>query len=128
MAGNRDHRGPGGRWRHGRGGRGGHVDAGGVWIITGIVLGVLVYAGIVLMDVAGFTVVAPLVVVPPVLVALIGANSLLGGGRSHGRSPGRPVGDGREPLPSSGPNGQVESGKGRPSAPGPPVEEPPGPR
>jgi hypothetical protein len=57
--------------------------------------------------VAGFTVVAPLVVIPPVLGALIGANNLLGGGRTHGRSPGRPVGEGQAPLSSSGPNGAL---------------------
>jgi len=63
-------------------------DAGGVWIATGIVLGVLVYAGIVITVMAGFTVAVPLVVIPPVVVGLIGANSLLGGGRTH-RAPPR---------------------------------------
>jgi hypothetical protein len=82
-------------------------DAGGVWIVTGLVAGAIVYAGMVLMMVAGFTVVAPLVVIPPVLGALIGANNLLGGGRTHGRSPGRPVGEGQAPLSSSGPNGAL---------------------
>ena len=85
-------------------------DAGGVWIVTGLVVGAIVYAGMVVMMVAGFTVVAPLVVIPPVLAALIGANNLLGGGRSHGRSPGRPVGQGQAPLSSSGPNGSLPSG------------------
>ncbi len=80
-------------------------DAGGVWIVTGLVVGAIVYAGMVLMMVAGFTVVAPLVVIPPVLAALIGANNLIGGGRTHGRSSGRPVGQGQAPLSSSGPNG-----------------------
>jgi hypothetical protein len=82
-------------------------DRGGVWIVTGLVLGAVVYAGMVLMVVAGVTAVVPLVVIPPVLVALIAANSLLGGGRSHGRSPGRPVGQGRAPLSSRGANGAV---------------------
>jgi hypothetical protein len=82
-------------------------DRGGVWIVTGLVLGVVAYVGIVLMAVAGFTAVLPLVVIPPVLVALIGGNNLLGGGRSHGRSPGRPVGQGRSPLSSGGPNGAI---------------------
>ncbi len=82
-------------------------DGGGVWIVTGLVLGAAVYAGMVLMVVAGVTAVVPLVVIPPVLVALIAANNLLGGGRSHGRSPGRPVGRGRAPLSSSGPNGAI---------------------
>jgi hypothetical protein len=85
------------------------TDDGGVWIVTGLVLGGIVYAGMVAMLVAGFTPVAPLVVVPPVLLALIAANNLLGGGRSHGRSAGRPVGQGRAPLSSSGPNGPVPS-------------------
>jgi hypothetical protein len=96
-----------------------------VWIVTGLVLGAVVYAGMVLMVVAGVTAVVPLVVIPPVLVALIGANSLLGGGRSYGRSPGRPVGP--APLPSRGPNGAI------PTDPSPPdgstvAGEPPGPR
>ena len=77
-------------------------DAGGVWIVTGIVLGVLLYGCIVLMDVAGFTAVAPLVVIPPVLLGLIAANNLLRGGRSHGRPTGRPVGGGQAPLASLG--------------------------
>lgn len=82
-------------------------DAGGVWIATGIVAGLMVYALIVLMDVAGFTAVLPLVVVPPVVLGLIAANSLLGGGRGHGRSSGRPVGEGGTPLSSSGTDGTV---------------------
>jgi hypothetical protein len=99
-----------------------------VWIITGIVLGVLVYAGVVLMYVAGFTPVAPLVVIPPVLIGLIAGNNLLGGGRSHGRSPGRPVGGGREPLSSSGPNGPVKPRTGGPPLADPVAEEPREPR
>ncbi|MGD0312047.1 MAG: hypothetical protein ABSC90_06265 [Acidimicrobiales bacterium] len=91
--------------RYGRPPRRTPDDTGGVWILTGIVLGLLVYAGMVLMLVAGFSGVAPLVVIPPVLLALIAANNLLGGGRTHGRSPGRPVGQGQAPLSSSGPNG-----------------------
>jgi hypothetical protein len=98
-------------------------DTGGVWIVTGLVVGAIVYAGMVMMMVAGFTVVAPLVVIPPVLAALIGANNLLGGGRSHGRSPGRPVGQGQAPLSSSGPNGALPS-----ATPGPAAEEGRGPR
>jgi len=91
--------------RYGRAARRVSDDTGGVWIVTGIMLGVLVYVGMVLMLVAGFSGVAPLVVIPPVLLALIAANNLLGGGRTHGRSPGRPVGQGQAPLSSSGPNG-----------------------
>ncbi len=103
-------------------------DTGGVWIVTGIVLGVLLYGFIVLMDVAGFTVVAPLVIIPPVLVALIAGNNLLGGGRTHGRSPGRPVGGGQAPLSSSGPNGPVKPATGAAPRPGPVAEEPRDPR
>jgi len=75
-------------------------DRGGVWIVTGIVLCALVYAGCVLMAVAGFTAVVPLVVVPPVLLGIIAANSLLGGGRDHGRTQGR-----RQNPPSEEPTG-----------------------
>jgi len=98
-----------------------------VWIVTGLVLGAVVYAGMVLMVAAGVTAVVPLVVIPPVLVALIAANSLLGGGRSHGRSPGRPAGQGPAPLSSRGPNAAI------PADPSPPDGsavggEPSGPR
>ncbi len=109
-------------------------DAGGVWIVTGIVLGVLLYGFIVLMDVAGFTPVAPLVILPPILVALIGANSLLGGGRT--RSTPQPV-PRRAPVssdaaPSNGaPSRQLSSNgsAGRPAdgtlpPPAPSAEEP----
>jgi hypothetical protein len=73
-------------------------DAGGVWIVTGIVLGVLVYAGIVVTVMAGFTVALPLVVIPPVVVGLIGASNLLNGGRNpHARPGPRPPGP-DEPL------------------------------
>jgi hypothetical protein len=97
-------------------------DAGGVWIVTGIVLGVLLYGFIVLMDVAGFTAVAPLVIIPPVLVALIGANSLLGGGRTRSRPSPRPVSQMRAPAPSGQPAGQPAEG-GLPAS-GPSAEEP----
>jgi hypothetical protein len=82
-------------------------DAGGVWILTGIVLGALVYAGVVLMVVAGFTAAVPFVVIPPVIVAMIGANSLLGGGRPARASSGPtppPTGAGG-PAPRKPPNG-----------------------
>jgi hypothetical protein len=91
--------------------RAGRDDAGGVWIITGILLGALVYAGMVLMMVAGFTAIVPFVVIPPVIVAMIGANSLLGGGRPSrpARAPSGPIpppaaGDGA--APRRRPNGQ----------------------
>jgi hypothetical protein len=90
-------------------------DAGGVWIRTGWVLGILLYAFIVLMAVAGFSPVIPLVVIPPVLAALIAGNSLLGGGRGRGSGrPARPVGP--PPAPVSDPgvtlptNGHVPEG------------------
>jgi hypothetical protein len=69
-----------------------------VWIVTGIVLGALVYAGCVLMAVAGFSAVVPLVVVPPVLLGIIAANSLLGGGRDHRRPQGRQNPPSEEPT------------------------------
>jgi hypothetical protein len=60
-------------------------DVGGVWIVTGWAVGLLVYAGVVLMAMAGFSAVLPLVIIPPVLLGLIAAGNLLGG-RSHGRA------------------------------------------
>ena len=106
----------------------GHLDdAGGVWIVTGVVLGLVVYLGVVVMAAAGFTVVLPIVILPPVLAALIGANNLLGGGRTHGRSAGRPVGRGQAPLSSSGPNGPIEPAATPPSG-SPVAEEPSEPR
>jgi hypothetical protein len=60
-----------------------------VWIVTGIVLGVMVYGLVVLMDVAGFTEVAPLMILPPVVLGLIGANNLLRGSRGYGGSSAR---------------------------------------
>ena len=63
-------------------------DAGGVWIAVGVVGGILVYAFAVLLYVAGFTVIVPVVVIPPVLVALIAASNLLGG-RSHREGGGK---------------------------------------
>ncbi len=59
----------------------------------------------VMMLVAGFTPVTPLVVIPPVLIALIAGNNLIGGGRSYGRSAARPVGPGPAPRSSGGPSG-----------------------
>jgi len=84
-------------------------DGGGVAIKTGVVLGILVYAGAVFLTVIGFHAMAPLVVVPPVLVVLIGAGSLLGGG-VHGsarsarpaRPPGQPGAGGTAPATRTG--------------------------
>ena len=66
-------------------------DEGGVWIRTGIVLGVLFYAGLVVMLAAGFGAILPFVVIPLVLVFLIAANALLGGPRRRERPPPRPI-------------------------------------
>jgi hypothetical protein len=73
-----------------------------VWIATAVVLCVIMYGFIVLMDVAGFTEVLPLVVLPPVVLGLIAANNLLRGGRSgSGSGGGRPGPDGRRPAGES---------------------------
>lgn len=61
-------------------------DAGGVWIISGWVVGLIVYAGVVLAWHAGFTAAAPFVVIPAVLVILIGAGNLVSG-RPHRSAP-----------------------------------------
>jgi hypothetical protein len=61
-------------------------DVGGVWIVTGWLLGGLVYVSVVLAWHAGFTAAAPFVVIPAVLVFMIGAGNLLSGKR-----PGRPA-------------------------------------
>ena len=102
-------------------------EQGGVWIVTGWVLCLMVYGLVVLMYVAGFTTVLPLVVVPPVVVGLIGANSLLGGGRDHGRRATGAVGGGRAPLSPSGPNGAGPAGEVSLTDQLPRPEEPPGP-
>jgi hypothetical protein len=105
--------------------RGGHAqglapsDAGGIWVMTGVVLLLIAYAGVVVLLIAGYTSVLPLVVVPLVMAGLIGANNLLGGGRTYGRTPGRPVGDGQAPLSSSGPNGPLPGATEEPVADGP---------
>ncbi len=61
-------------------------DAGGVWITIGWIVGLLVYAGVVLSWYAGFTAAAPFVVIPAVLAIMIGGGNLLSGSR-----PGRPA-------------------------------------
>ena len=61
-------------------------EAGGVWIVTGWVLGGLIYVGVVLAWHAGFTAAVPFVVIPAVLVIMVGAGNLLSGTR-----PGRPA-------------------------------------
>jgi hypothetical protein len=89
-----------------------------MWVMTGVVLGLVAYAGVVLMLIAGYSSVLPLVVVPLILGGLIGANNLLGGGRTYGRTPGRPVGSGQAPLSSSGPNGPLPDTTEEPMATG----------
>lgn len=59
-------------------------DAGGIWIATGWALGLLVYAWCVVMAVAGFTEILPLVVVPPVVILLIVGSHVVGGPRNYG--------------------------------------------
>jgi hypothetical protein len=93
-------------------------DAGGVWILTGILLGALVYAGMVLMMVAGFTAIVPFVVIPPVIVAMIGANSLLGGGR-----PSRPARAPSGPIPPPAAGGAAPGRRPNGKRPGPPPGE-----
>jgi hypothetical protein len=85
-------------------------DYGGVWVATGVVLGLMAYGAVILMLIAGYTSVLPVVILPPVLAGLIGASNLMGGGRTYGRTPGRPVGYGQAPLSSSGPNGPLAAG------------------
>lgn len=95
-----------------------HDDAGGVWIRVGVAGGVLLYAGLVVMLAAGFSAILPFVVIPLVLVALIGANSLLGGPRRRQRPPGRPIRPtdrGMVPAPSGGPKVNGRSAHGSPS-------------
>jgi len=62
-------------------------DTGGVWIITGWVLGGLLYVGVLVAWHAGFTAAAPFVVIPAVLVFMVGAGNLLSGKRPGRRAP-----------------------------------------
>jgi len=75
------------------------TDGGGMWIRITLVLGVLVYLGMVVLLAAGFEPILPFVVVPPVVAALIAGGNLLGG-RSHGRPSGRGAAAGTVPPPS----------------------------
>ena len=81
-------------------------DAGGVWIITGWVVGCVLYAGVALAWSAGFSAAAPLVVIPAVLVVMVGAGNLISGRRSGRAAPrfNRP-----DPVPISSlrPSSQV---------------------
>ncbi len=58
-------------------------DAGGVWIVTGWVVGLIVWAGVLLAWHAGFGAAAPFVVIPAILVFMIGAGNLIGGRSSR---------------------------------------------
>lgn len=85
-------------------------DSGGVWIGIGIAGGILVYVWAVILYAAGFTAIAAVVVIPPVLVALIAVSNLLGG-RSRRSSGGKGSDGGRSPRPPDGPEqGTGESG------------------
>ena len=86
-------------------------DAGGVWIITGVVLGLIVYAGVVVAWHAGFTAAAPFVVIPAVLVVMVGAGNLFSGKR-----PGRPAPRFNRPDPV--PLTSLRRDGGTPAAPG----------
>ncbi len=80
--------------------------------------GAALYAGAVVLVVAGFGAILPFVVVPPVLIGLIAGGSLLGG-RDHGRGRG-PVRTSGAPLSSSGPNAAADPAPDAPAAgPGP---------
>jgi len=103
---------PGGRVRD---------EAGGVWINTGWVVGLLLYAGVVLAWHAGFNAAAPFVIIPAVLALMIGAGNLISGRRTGRPAPrfNRP-----DPVPISSlrPSGTTDpSGSG---ADGTPVGEP----
>jgi hypothetical protein len=88
-------------------------EEGGVWIRTGIVLGVIFYAGLVVMLAAGFGAILPFVVIPLVLVFLIAANALLGGPRRRERPPPRPIHPTDRGLvpPPADPKGNGQSGQ-----------------
>jgi hypothetical protein len=102
-------------------------DAGGVWIVTGWILGALIYVGVALAWRAGFTPAAPFVVIPVVLAVMIGAGNLIGGRRGSRPAPRfnrpdpvpitslRPV----EPPVASAPTGQggevVDTADGSPA-------------
>jgi hypothetical protein len=58
-------------------------DAGGVWIVTGWVVGLILWAGVLVAWHAGFGAAAPFVVIPAILVFMIGAGNLIGGRSSR---------------------------------------------
>ena len=81
-------------------------DAGGVWIVTGWVVGLVVYAGVVVAWHAGFTAAAPFVVIPAVLVVMIGAGNLASG-RRRGRPAPRFNRPDLDPVPISSLRGDI---------------------
>jgi hypothetical protein len=101
-------------------------DQGGVWIATGIALAVLMYGFIVVLAVAGFTEVLPLVILPPVVLGLIAANNLIGGGRTPGRPAPRAAGPASAPRPTGVTGGPADT-TAAPAGPARAEEQPPGP-
>ena len=97
-------------------------DAGGVWIVTGWVVGLLVYAGVVLMWHAGFTAAAPFVVIPAILVVMVGVGNLLGG--RSGRPAPRFRRPDLDPVPVATLHGEPAGPTDGAGAPGPPAAEP----
>jgi hypothetical protein len=97
-------------------------DAGGVWIVTGWVLGGLVYVGVVVAWHAGFTAAAPFVIIPAVLVVMIGGGNLLSGKRSGRPAPrfNRP-----DPVPLSSLRGEGAPPAGPDGAARTPADGPP---
>ncbi len=102
-----------------------------MWIKTAWVLGLLVYAGVLVTWHAGFTAATPFVVIPPVLVIMIGAGNLLSG-RSSRRAPAvQPARSGAAPaaarsapspsasVPTVGPDGPDGSDGAPAGGPGP---------
>jgi len=98
-------------------------DAGGVWITTGWILGIMVYAGVVLAWHAGFGAALPFVVIPAVLVVMIGAGNLVGA-RRPSRSGPRFHRPDLEPLPVSVLHGERPPSPGDDGADGDPAEGP----
>ena len=100
-------------------------DAGGVWIVTGWVLGCVVYAGVVVVWHAGFAPALPFVVIPPLLLVMIGAGNWISGRRAHRPPPrfNRPdlaapapaTGPASAPAPSTAPDVHPDGGSGTPA-------------
>ena len=94
-------------------------DAGGLWIRVGIGLGIIFYLFMVVLWAAGFTAIVPFVIIPLVLVALIGANSMLGGPRRRQQLAPRPIGptdQGADPSSSESVGTLADGGGGADSS------------